>query len=135
MVASTAAKRSTQAKRRLPRPAFSLLRPWLDRRRHDSDRRGHERNDAAGTDDAADDATTPDVPLPCDPGFAWDPRPAYAGAVLSVSHTADAGYTNVGLRLAGPGAPAATFVSVTGTGPWTWIWSVADHAAGGEFCF
>ena len=99
--------------------------------------------DAADRDGAASDASDEDAPSPtdagtdagpplmCDPGFAV-PADARAGAALAVAFTHATGFTHIGLRAEGPGAPTSSLTDITGPtgGPFTWHYDVTGHAAG-----
>jgi len=86
--------------------------------------------DAPDATPEAEADVQPDVALECDARFSFDPPVWREGTPVLVSVTDTPGYTNVELRLAGPGAPSAAWVGVTGTGPYTWTWRVTGHAAG-----
>ena len=91
--------------------------------------------DGAATDDAGRDAA---IVLPvCDevPGsdatIAFDPPMPWRGGSVRVRATAATGYTNVGVRLVGgPTTPPPGWIGVTGSGPFTWAWSVAPLPEG-----
>lgn len=83
---------------------------------------------AASVGSGGADAGLP--PLACDAGFSFSDDPAVVGKKLSVSYSASEGFTYVDLEVTGPGAPAASWVGVTGKGPFTWTWDVTGHGAG-----
>jgi hypothetical protein len=103
-----------------PDDAFALDAPGLD---------------APGLDAPAiaDDAFVPPLDvgaLDCDGRFAISPRPPRAGAPLSVSVTDDTGYVYIGLSASGAGSPRVEMGPITGTGPYTWSFTVQDFSAG-----
>jgi hypothetical protein len=90
-----------------------------------------------GADDAggADDAPPPPActPLPGSPyTLALRPAEPWAGGSVRVSAVGPDPLTNVGVALE-PSGPAASWLGVDGTGPYTWSWSFAPLAAG-DFC-
>lgn len=70
------------------------------------------------------------VPLECDAAFSFSVNPVQAGVPFDVSYTADTGYTFVAMEVTGPGAPAANDFQVTGSGPFTWTYTVSGHGEG-----
>jgi hypothetical protein len=70
------------------------------------------------------------APLPCDDGFAFSSTPAVAGVPFSASYTADTGYTYIALTVSGPGSPTAGSEQITGSGPFTWSYTISGHGAG-----
>lgn len=66
-----------------------------------------------------------------DTTIAFDPPMPWRGGSVRVRATGATGYTNVGVRLVGgPPLPAPAWIGVTGSGPYTWAWSVAPLPEG-----
>jgi hypothetical protein len=90
--------------------------------------------DLAPDDAAPDDAAVEDSgpPPACDSRFAASPNPGETGLDLAVDVTDGTPYAYVGLSASGPGAPGVSEDDpfVTGTGPYTWHYTVRGHAAG-----
>lgn len=84
--------------------------------------------DAPASADAGRDAPLP--PLSCDPGFVVTPSPAVAGRDVAVSFTHATGFVYIGLEATGAGAPTVTGGPITGSGPFTWSFTVRGHARG-----
>ncbi|MCB9583327.1 MAG: hypothetical protein H6717_40210 [Polyangiaceae bacterium] len=70
------------------------------------------------------------APLPCDPGFSFSEDPATVGKSFTASYSNDTGFTYVDLEVSGPGAPTASWIGVTGQGPYTWSYGISGHDAG-----
>jgi hypothetical protein len=94
----------------------------------DSGRRDVVSADVPAMDASARDVTSTMPPLPCDARF--EVGPAYSDAPILVSFTDTPGYTNVGLRVRGPGAPVASWGGVRGSSPFTWSYTVTGAASG-----
>ncbi len=70
------------------------------------------------------------TPLACDPGFKFSKNPVTAGVPFQVRYTAKTAYTYIGMKVTGPGSPQVENQQITGTGPYTWTYTVSGHGAG-----
>lgn len=89
--------------------------------------------DSRGSDARLPADVGPDAPLPplaCDAGFVVTPSPAIVGRDLIVSFTHATGFVFIGLTATGPGAPVVMGGPITGSGPFTWAFTVRGHARG-----
>lgn len=69
--------------------------------------------------------------LPCDPRFSFSVTPPVAALTpFTVSFTDTPGYTNVDMRVTGPGSPTSQWIGLKGKSPYTWSWSISGHGAG-----
>jgi hypothetical protein len=85
-------------------------------------------------DAAPDRVVAMDVAAPaCDRRFAFSPSAPGDDASFEVSVTDVPGYVYLGMQVVGPGAPAATWIGVSGSSPYTWRWRVTGHVAGAYF--
>lgn len=81
----------------------------------------------------ADDAFVPPLDvgmLACDARFTLSPRPPRSGEPLTVSVTDAPGYVYIGLSASGAGSPRVEMGSISGSGPYTWSFTVRDLAPG-----
>jgi len=102
---------------------------------------GHDCDTGADVDAATADVppdALPEVPPPaCDPvpgsayAIAFLPGAPWVGGSTRVSVTGPDPLTHVAIEAVGPGSsPVPVWIEVTGTGPYTWSWSVVFPAAG-----
>src|SRR5512143_815611 len=68
--------------------------------------------------------------LACDPGFKFSKNPVVAGEAFDMSYTADTGYTYIAMEVSGPGSPVTSNEQISGSGPFTWAYTVSGHGAG-----
>lgn len=81
-------------------------------------------------DETSDESTAGMPPLPCDPGFSFDPEALGSGSLTYVSFTAPRPLTWVEVVAEGPGVAQWGSLQIEGGDPWTWTWPVTDLAPG-----
>jgi hypothetical protein len=84
-------------------------------------------SDSSGGESSS--STGAPLPLPCDPGFSFDPaEPTTATFYVIATHEDPLAY--VDLTVVGPNTAEATYVAVVAEDPWQWRWRVTGHVAG-----
>jgi hypothetical protein len=83
-----------------------------------------------GGDAGEDGGIDAGPPLVCDPRFKISANPVVAGVAFTATFTDTPGYVYIALSLNGPGVPVATDQVISGSGPYSWKWTVSGHAAG-----